>query len=460
MAPMRMTPAVALGCALLPALLLGFCARPLAPPVLPGCGRDTDCKGARVCEHGQCVDPRPPAAPTSSGDGGRGPDGGSAEGDGGAAPPPPLPAITLRGASPMFHVGWLHQGRSPYRVSKEAPRPLGRLPTGGSVFGSPAITDEGLAIFGSHDRRIYAVAPAADGGGALSPRWSRATGDLVWCSPALGPAPDGSLRVYVGSDDDKLYALDAASGAVRWSFLAGPCKRAVGLGPEAARCDVDGVTIGPDGTILLVADGAYALRPDGSLRWRFPLRTHCASAPAVAPDGTVYFGCQDGRLYALGPDGARRWDFHAADDIDSAPAVGADGTIYVGSDDDRLYALSPSGALRWALRTGGDVRASPAIAADGTVYIGSFDGVMYAVREGGTVAWTFSTADRIGASATLDADGVVLFGSEDDRLYAVAPDGKLLWSVLLDGDVDSTPAIGADGTIYVGSDDKALHLLR
>ncbi len=30
---------------------------PTQAPALPGCGKDTDCKGDRICESGKCVDP-------------------------------------------------------------------------------------------------------------------------------------------------------------------------------------------------------------------------------------------------------------------------------------------------------------------------------------------------------------------------------------------------------------------
>ena len=420
------------------------------PVKVAGCAKDTDCKGARICVRTQCVDPPPGAtvAAVAALATIR-----AAPRDGGTDAAPQqvvLPAIPLPGACPLYRVDRVHSGHSPYRVSSSAPKEIARVATSGVVFSSPAIADDGSAFFGSHDHSVRCAAP--DG----TVRWTRPTGDLVWSSPALGPG--GAL--YIGSDDDKLHALDATTGAERWTFTAGPCRRATGVGPEAARCDVDGVTIGPDGTIYFAADGAYGLTPEGKLKFRFALRTHCAGAPAVAPDGTIYLGCQDGALYALGPDGAKRWEFRTGGDIDSSPAVGSDGTVYFGSDDDKLYAVTPGGALRWAVQTRGDVHSSPAIATDGTIYAGSFDGGLYAVRPDGTVAWTFRAADRILSSPTIDGAGLILIGSQDDRLYAVNPDGTLAWSVLLDGDVDGTPAIGPGGTIYVGADDKALHILR
>jgi large repetitive protein len=424
---------------------------PPAATLPAGCSKDVDCKGARICVAHACVDP--PAKPNvadlgSASDAGR--DGGAPDllpaGDGGLpVATPPL------GASPTFHGDAQHSGRSRFVAPKSAPSESGHVATGGVVFGSPAITDDGVAIFGSHDKSIYAV----DAAGKIL--WRHVAADLVWSSPALGP---GGV-VYVGSDDDHLYALDVKDGSERWSFQAGPCRVNTGVGPEGARCDVDGVTVGGDGTVYFSADGLYALTPDGKLKWKFsPGNTHCASTPAVGLDGTVYVGCHDDALYAIGPDGKKRWDFRAGDDIDSSPAVSPDGIVYVGSDDHKLYALAPGGSVRWAVATGGPVRSSPAIAADGTVYVGSFDGSLYAVRPGGVVAWSFRSADRIASSPLVDAAGNVLIGSEDDRLYSLAADGKLNWSVLLDGDVDSTPALAADGTIWVGCDDRALHSLH
>jgi outer membrane protein assembly factor BamB len=417
------------------------------PPaaVLPkGCGKDTDCKGARICVASTCVDPPSPPPVAATVDAGE-PDllPGLEEPDGGAR-------WSSLDPSPMFHGDPTHIGRSRFRAPLSQPRDVMHVATGGVVFSSPAISADGLIVFGSHDRGIYAI--AADG----TVKWRKQTGDLVWSAPALGAGV-----VYVGSDDDRLYALDERDGSQRWAFTAGPCRTQVGIGPEAARCDVDGVTVAPDGTIYAAADGLYALRADGTLKWKFsPGSTHCATQPAVGPDGLVYVGCQDDALYAIDPTGVKRWELRTGDDVDSSPMVAPDGTVWVGSDDHKLYALGPGGVVRFAVTTGGAVRGSPALGPGGTVYVGSFDGTVYAVKPNGLVAWTFRTADRILSSPLVDAAGTILIGSEDDRLYALAPDGKLQWSLLLDGDVDSTPALGSDGTIYVGCDDRALHALR
>ena len=426
--------------------------------VRPGCGKDVDCKGARVCVAGACIEPpvraeaEAPPAPTP--------------------PPAPAPAhpIVAR-AGVQLHGDPRHTGRYAGHLPAAAPREVLRFSTQGTVFGGVAVADD-VAIFGSHDRGLYAVglaeiassdggAPdadggAPDGGAAPGPRWRRDLGDLVWATPAIG---DGVA--YAGSDDDALWAIDLRDGAVRWRLATGPCKVRRKVGPEGSRCDVDGVALGADGTIYAAADGLYAVHPDGTLKWKFsPGTAHCAGHPAIADDGTVYLGCQDDTLYAVGPDGLKRWDVRTGDDVDGSPAIGVDGTVYVGSDDRKLWAIAPDGKVRFSVLTGGPVRGAPALAADGTIYAGSFDGQLYAIAPSGAVRWTYRAADRIQSSPIVDADGAVCFGAQDDRLYALEPDGRLRWSVQLDGDVDGTPTLLDDGTLLVGADDRALHVFR
>jgi outer membrane protein assembly factor BamB len=417
------------------ALLFAGC-RAHAPEV-EGCGSDKDCKLDRVCEANRCAWPQRPAPSFAA-----------------ALPPAVVPPVELDLGPPaqgMFRFDAKHRGRSPFLIPRAKPELLWTLDTLAPVTASVSVSADGLALGASHSGKLFAI--GKDG----KPRWSFTTGDLVWSTPAI--AADGT--VYVGSDDDDLYALDGKSGKLLWKLRLGACQQTVGIGPEATRCDVDaGPTIGPDGTLYTGGDAIHAIAPDGKLRWRFATGGHVGSAPAVTADGTVIAGCQDNSIYAVTPDGRRQWEFRARDDVEASPAIEEDGTIYIGSDDNRLYALSPQGQLAWAFTTGDDVRASAAIGRDGTVYIGSFDGLLYALRRDGTLLWAFRTGDRILSSALVDASGAVLVGSQDDRLYAIEPDGKPRWSVELGGDVDSSPILGPDGTIYVGSDDGKLYALR
>ncbi len=50
----------------------------------------------------------------------------------------------------------------------------------------------------------------------LTQKWSYATSEAISSSPAVANGV-----VYVGSDDGKVYALDAATGAFDWSYTTG-----------------------------------------------------------------------------------------------------------------------------------------------------------------------------------------------------------------------------------------------
>lgn len=377
--------------------------------------------------------------------------------DGGAAiaPVPQLPAVKLGGPVPMARLDSQRTGRSPYLIPMQAPREVWRFQAQGAVVAAPTVAADGTVLFTSHDRHVYAL--AADG----TLRWKYQTGDFVWSSAALA---SGDL-VLLGSDDDQLHALRLSDGEKAWALRPGGCRRATGRGPEAARCDIEDVTLGPDGTFYISGDGVYAVQPTGTVRWRFvpepdqQRKRHCGSAPTLGRDGAVYAVCSD-QLYALNPDGSRRWQLEAPGEWGSAPAIGADGTLYLGDEQRKLIGVDPAGQIRFSFVVGGAVRSAPAVRSDGLIVFGAYDGVLYALKPDGTLAWSFATADSIGSSPLVDSAGAVLVGSRDNRLYAVAADGRLRWSVVLDDDVDGTPALGPDGTIYVGSDDRALHAFR
>src|SRR5262249_1397027 len=146
------------------------------------------------------------------------------------------------------------------------------------------------------------------------------------------------------------------------------------------------------------------------------------SSPAVAPDGTIYFGSGDGRLYALNPDGTVKWTFTTSTTIESSPTIAPDGTIYISNDTPNLYAVNQDGSQNWMFHP-----CSP----------GLFGGC-------GSLATN-------GAPA-IGADGTVYFSA--GALFAVHPaDGSQAWLTTLDTNATAAgaPIVGSDGTIYVGS---------
>jgi outer membrane protein assembly factor BamB len=91
------------------------------------------------------------------------------------------------------------------------------------------------------------------------------------CLLPLPSDPDGT--VYVGSDDNKLYAINGKSGVKLWEFETG---------------------------------------------------SYVFSSPAIGSDGTVYVGSFDKKLYAInGKTGVKLWEFETGDcPVNSSPAIG------------------------------------------------------------------------------------------------------------------------------------------
>jgi outer membrane protein assembly factor BamB len=193
--------------------------------------------------------------------------------------------------------------------------------------------------------------------------------------------------------------------------------------------------------------------------WSISTGTSSLTCPAIAPDGTIYFGTFTGRLWSLTPDGARKWIFRTGLEIKSSPAIGKDGTIYFGSRDRKFYALSPDGKKKWEFATGAWVDSSPALADDEMVCFGSWDNNFYAVGPDGTKRWQFATKGPIASSPAINRNGAIYFGSHDRKFYALGPDGQKKWEYSTGGAIISSPAINQGEAIYFSSVDGFFYAL-
>lgn len=238
--------------------------------------------------------------------------------------------------------------------------------------------------------------------------------------------------------------------------------------------------IGADGAVYLPvgflnhdqAGYLYAVRPDGTLRWRAQLPgLPSSTTPAVAADGTVYVhmnGAEGNlvaveRLCAVRPDGTIKWTFlpngdagSFASSTQSSPAIGPDGTVYVGSMNTLLCAVTPDGALKWARSpSASSITASPAVGPDGTVYCIDAASTLAAYRPDGTTKWILEADDITGGdgSPAVSDDGTIYVTvSGSSLLLAVSPDGVVKWDLPVGESCVATPALAKDGTVYVGDD--------
>ncbi len=64
-------------------------------------------------------------------------------------------------------------------------------------------------------------------------------------------------------------------------------------------------------------------------KWSFSTGLYVSSSPAVATDGTVYFGSQDRYFYALLADGSLKWKLWTDSPVVSSPAITEDGAVVI-----------------------------------------------------------------------------------------------------------------------------------
>ena len=233
--------------------------------------------------------------------------------------------------------------------------------TGNHIFSSPVIGEDGTIYFGDNNGNLNALYP----NGTL--KWITPNIYSVYSSPAIGD--DGTI--YCTSWYGKVYALYPDNGTVKWQFSTGGQMKA-------------NPSIADDGTIYVSSwdDYLYALYPgNGTMKWRVNTNYGSSNNPSIGPDGTIYVAHVD--LYAVNPDGTVKWIFPLGDERHcsfAAPAISADGIIYIGANigdgvGGELIVINPDGTERW--RSGSicneGIVSSPAIAEDGTVYIGSLN---------------------------------------------------------------------------------------
>ena len=188
------------------------------------------------------------------------------------------------------------------------------------------------------------------------------------------------------------------------------------------------------------------MRADGRKRWEFRTGGWVDSSPALARDGTLYFGSWDRDFYALNADGTRKWRFQTAGPIVSSPAVGADDTIYFGSHDKKFYALGADGRKKWDFPTGGPIISSPALDNNRCIYFTSVDGCFYALNAEGRLRWRLRTGGTTQSSPIIGLDGLI-YVAVNSSWWAITSEGKKKWENAEEGPIENTAVALADSSI-------------
>ncbi len=277
---------------------------------------------------------------------------------------------------------------------------------GRALLEFPPVVGYGRVYETNFDGRLFAIDAAT---GRMD--WSFASGRCGWASPALA----GHLvyETFIGNrecgsrfDDGEVAAFDERSGQVRWLRRIGPT--------ESSPLVSGGVVYVGDWSGKVWALDAVT----GRVRWVTAL--HGAIKGSVARGGeSLYIGTYGGDVVALAARSGRvLWTSGGHGRIYSSPAV-AYGRVYIGSLDGGVYAFgAATGDLLWAHPTGGYVYASPAVWR-GRILVGSYDHGFYAFDAGtGAALWRFDAGGPISGSATV-IDGLVYFSTFRRRTFAL-----------------------------------------
>ncbi|MDB5013193.1 MAG: outer membrane protein assembly factor BamB, contains PQQ-like beta-propeller repeat, partial [Daejeonella sp.] len=265
----------------------------------------------------------------------------------------------------MFHACEKHCGMYPSKNYPHFGSTKWKFSTKGKIFSSPAVF-EGIAYIGSEDKNLYAIDVVTgkerwkfttEGAVHSSPavyknvvyfgsydgfyyaldkntgklKWKFQTGgekhygqpglwgmqpaqqfmddpfDFYLSSPVIN-MDDNKLKVYFGSSDGNLYALDAESGKLSWKY---PTRGIIHTTPTIYKGKV---FIGSWDTYMYALDAEY-----GKEIWKFKtgdqpdvhlLEGIQASVTVDVDEDAIYFGARDAYFYALDlTTGNLKWKF-------------------------------------------------------------------------------------------------------------------------------------------------------
>lgn len=345
----------------------------------------------------------------------------------------------------------------PPRAAAEAPvvEPVWTFDAGSPLWAGATYAD-GVVYAGGVDGVLHAL-DARTG----KERWSFRAGGPI---RSLATVSEGS--VFFQGDDGVLYKVAAADGGERWRsrVVEKPIVRLPFDDPKS-RYDRfgSGVTVA-DGRLYLGTHDGRLLAVDpgnGSRLWEFVSGDSVLSAPAVEK-GRVYFGSFDGFVYALdGEKGALAWKRDTRGAVVSTPAVdAARGRVVVGNRSYDLLGLDlATGEPVWKRYIWGSWVESSASLRDGVAYVGSSDAAAlfaFEVRTGRRLwatdvhgwAWAKPAVTEarvfVGTAATKD----YLVGHRGGAFAVERATGKPVWQYA--AKPAETGSYGFPGTAGVG----------
>jgi len=281
------------------------------------------------------------------------------------------------------------------------------------------------------DGRIY----VAMGFGAVA-ALDAANGEELWRADTSGPMhspptyADG--RIFAVTFDNELYAIDAETGAVEWTYqsLSEPARILTATSPAVSGDIVMAPFTSGEITALRVENGRVlwsdALSRSGRTTALSSLND-IAGSPVIF-DGVVYVVSHSGILVAFDlRTGQRTW---------SQPAGGIHMPWIVG---DYLFVMTSDGEL---------------------VCMSRLDGSTYWIRELPLYKNARKRSGRIAWAGPVLAGGRLLLASSEGKLLSISPQTGETLSEIRVGDDVFIPPVVANETVYVMTNDAKLIAYR
>lgn len=300
------------------------------------------------------------------------------------------------------------------------------------IFSSP-VASEGVAYFGALDSTVYALDIAT---GAM--KWKLRTNGEIRSNLVLH-----NNHLFLAGGNGVLSCIDKNSGKALWRVIFDN----TALFLSERRYDfADYYHSSPTihNNVIYIGSGSglmQAFKADnGELLWSFSAGEIIHSTAVVVKDKLI-FGCYNGNVYALNlNDGTLAWKFKSVGqqyfpkgEFNTSPTAN-DNTVFIGSRDFNTYALNAStGQANWNKVF---LAWAPSYSlGDTVVYVGTSDDRLFLALDArsGHEIWKINAKFNIFGNCTVTKSSIYV-GTIWGRMMALDPgSGKVQWTFDTDG---------------------------
>ncbi|OZG73378.1 hypothetical protein BTA51_10135 [Hahella sp. CCB-MM4] len=263
-----------------------------------------------------------------------------------------------------------------------------------------------------------------------------------------GPAYGLDGTIYVGSDNNRVYAL-SPSGKKKWEVeLEGAIKSSPMI---------------TEGGAIIVYDGyyLYSYAPDSSLNWKRDMgNSQYTSAMLGIGSGDSIYMLSNGKLFVFNSDNGsdapiREVDF--GNDADIPIAIAADGKVFQAYGN-IVRTLLPTDEFVWFRPGSGDITGM-AVTYQGTIVVTTEDGYLYGLNPiGKNVTWYVYVGDAV-YGPVIDSEGHIYIASDSGRVYKYDVEGNAVGNIIrLPYRGASSLSLSKNDTIYIVIDDHLVAL--